>query len=99
MQLLGHRNIKNTLFYTQLTTFEKEDEFHSASAKTTEEVKQLVEDGFEYVCTKRINVIQKTKMAQPFTLYNRTLIQNGRTLIQKGYMFLLLFSCSGECLR
>jgi len=46
IQLLGHRNIKNTV-YTQLTKFEKGDEFHSASVKTTEEAKQLVEDGFE----------------------------------------------------
>jgi hypothetical protein len=87
------------MFYTQLTKFEKGDEFHSASVKTTEEAKQLVEDGFEYVCTRRINGIQKTKIAQPFKLYNRTLIQNSRILIQKGYMLLLLFSCNGECLR
>jgi len=51
MQLLGHKNIKNTLIYTQLIKFKKEDEFHSAVAKTTEEARQLVENGFEYVCT------------------------------------------------
>ena len=51
MQLLGHKNIRNTLIYTQLAKIEKKDEFHSATAKTTEEAKQLVENGFEYVCT------------------------------------------------
>lgn len=48
-ELLGHRSINNTLVYTQLVTFEG-DEFHSATAKTVEEAKQLVEAGFEYVC-------------------------------------------------
>jgi len=51
MQLLGHKNIKNTLIYTQLIKFKKEDEFYSATAKTTKEAEKLVEDGFEYVCT------------------------------------------------
>jgi integrase len=51
MQMLGHKNIRNTLIYTQLIKFEEEDEFYSATAKTTEEAKKLVEDGFEYICT------------------------------------------------
>jgi len=51
MQLLGHKNIRNTLIYTQLIKLKTEDEFHSATAKTTEEAKQLIDDGFEYVCT------------------------------------------------
>jgi len=51
MQLLGHKNIKNTLIYTQLIKFKKEGEFYSATAKTTKEAEKLVEDGFEYVCT------------------------------------------------
>jgi len=51
MQLLGHRNIRNTLIYTQLIKLQKEDEFYSATAKTTKEAKQLIDDGFEYVCT------------------------------------------------
>lgn len=50
MQLLGHKNIKNTLTYTQLIGF-KNDDYHSATAKTAEEAKKLVETGFEYVCT------------------------------------------------
>jgi integrase/ribosomal protein L37AE/L43A len=50
MQLLGHRNIKNTLVYTQLVNFESDD-YHSATAGTVEEARKLVETGFEYVCT------------------------------------------------
>ena len=49
MKLLGHRNIQNTLLYTQLINFEG-DEFHSATAKNVEEAQKLVEVGFEYVC-------------------------------------------------
>jgi hypothetical protein len=37
------------LLYTQLTTF-KNDDFHSATAKTVEDAQKLVEAGFEYVC-------------------------------------------------
>jgi hypothetical protein len=50
MQLLGHRNIKNTLVYTQLVDFENDD-YHSATAKSTEEGEKLIQAGFEYVCT------------------------------------------------
>ncbi|MFZ0965263.1 MAG: tyrosine-type recombinase/integrase [Candidatus Bathyarchaeia archaeon] len=50
MQLLGHRNIKNTLVYTQLVNFESDD-YHSATARTVEEARKLVETGFEYACT------------------------------------------------
>jgi len=50
MQLLGHRNIKNTLVYTQLVNFENDD-YHSATAKTIEEAQKLIETGFEYVYT------------------------------------------------
>ena len=50
MKMMGHRDIKTTLIYTQLIQFEI-DEFNSAVAKTVEEATQLVEAGFEYVCT------------------------------------------------
>lgn len=50
MRLQGYKNIYNTLLYTQLITFES-DEYHSAVAKTVQEAKALVEEGFEYVCT------------------------------------------------
>jgi len=50
MKLLGHRDIKTTLIYTQLVGF-REDEYHSVAAKTAEEAGKLIEIGFEYVCT------------------------------------------------
>jgi integrase len=50
MQILGHKNIMNTLKYTQLCNFEN-DEWTSKATKNTEEARQLVENGFEYVCT------------------------------------------------
>jgi integrase len=49
MKMLGHRNIQNTLLYTQLVNFEMDD-FHSATAKDVQEAQKLVEAGFEYVC-------------------------------------------------
>ena len=50
MQFLGHRNIKNTLVYTQLINFENDD-YRSATANTVQEAAKLIEAGFEYVCT------------------------------------------------
>ena len=49
MKILGHRNIQNTLLYTQLITF-KNNDFHSATARTVDDAQKLVEAGFEYVC-------------------------------------------------
>jgi integrase len=49
MQLLGHRNIRNTLVYTHLINWES-DEFVSKVAKTVKEAQELVESGFDYVC-------------------------------------------------
>jgi len=49
-KILGHRNIVNTLIYTQLIIFENED-YHSAVAATVQEARSLIEAGFEYVCT------------------------------------------------
>jgi hypothetical protein len=49
MEMLGHRDIKTTLIYTQIISFEG-DEYHSATAKNVEEATKLIESGFEYVC-------------------------------------------------
>jgi len=49
MKVLGHKNIQNTLIYTQLINFES-DQFHSATARTIEEAQKLVESGFSFVC-------------------------------------------------
>ena len=50
MQLLDHKRIQNTLVYTHLVDF-GDDEYVSKIAKTTKEASQLIEAGFEYVCT------------------------------------------------
>jgi integrase len=47
--LLGHRDLRATLRYTQLLGT-KEDEYHSAIARTVEEARKLIEEGYEYVC-------------------------------------------------
>jgi hypothetical protein len=50
MRLLGHRNIKNTMLYTQLLEHKNDDEFICKVAKTPSEIQGLVENGFEYIC-------------------------------------------------
>jgi integrase len=48
MRMLGHKSIQNTLVYTQMVQFKKE-EYASATASTIEDAQKLVEAGFEYV--------------------------------------------------
>ena len=60
-QMLGHRSIMSTMIYTHLIDF-REDDFHSATAKTVEEAAKLVEAGFEYVCTyEDVKLFRKRK--------------------------------------
>jgi len=47
-QLLGHKNINNTLVYTQLVNFD-DDNYTVRVAHNVDEDKQLIEAGFEYV--------------------------------------------------
>jgi hypothetical protein len=49
MQLLDHKNIKNTLLHTQLVQF-KDDDYICKAATTVKQAKQLVEAGFEFIC-------------------------------------------------
>ena len=49
MKLLGYRNIKNTLLYTQLVTF-KDDDFSARIAHSEKEACELIEAGFDFVC-------------------------------------------------
>ena len=48
MRMLGHKNIKNTLIYTQLVTFE-DDDYICKTAENIKEAKELIEAGYEYV--------------------------------------------------
>jgi integrase len=52
MQVLGHKNIKNTLIYIQLeeALFKDEIDYTSKVAKTEAEACVLIEAGFEFVC-------------------------------------------------
>ena len=61
MQLLGHRNTKNTLVYTQLITFE-DDEYVCKAASNVKEAAELIEAGYEYVCDmETVKLFRKRK--------------------------------------
>jgi hypothetical protein len=47
-QILGHKKLENTDFYTQLINFESNN-WHVAHAKNLQEENKLIEAGFEYV--------------------------------------------------
>jgi len=49
MQMLGHKNIRNTLIYTHLIDW-KSDDYVCKVAKTVKEASEVVEAGFDYVC-------------------------------------------------
>jgi len=48
-QLLGHKDLRTTLRYTQLLENSGNDEYHCKTAKTINEATQLIGNGFEYV--------------------------------------------------
>jgi hypothetical protein len=52
MNILGHKNIKNTLIYTHLAEelFKGEDEYVSKVANNEKDICALVDTGLEYVC-------------------------------------------------
>ena len=54
--VLGHESLQSTLVYTHLIDF-KDDEYVSKIAKSANEACQLVETGFEYVCTAPGNLL------------------------------------------
>jgi len=60
-RMLGHRCLRSTLRYVQLIAF-RDDDYASAVARTVEEVRQLVEAGFEYMTeVEGIKVFRKRK--------------------------------------
>jgi integrase len=62
MHLLGHKNINNTLIYTQLIEAEDDDKYCSAVAHNVEEAQKLIEAGFEYVCNhENVMLFRKRK--------------------------------------
>ena len=59
MNILGHKRIDNTMIYIHLENalFQTtNEEFHVKIAQTPEEVKGLLETGFEYICEKDSNM-------------------------------------------
>jgi hypothetical protein len=61
MKLLGHKNIKNTLVYTQLVTFE-DDDYVCKAAANVKEATELIEAGYECVCDiETIKLFRKRK--------------------------------------
>jgi len=61
MDILGHRNIQNTLIYTHLVDFQ-DDDYVKKVAKTVEEDCKLIEAGFEYVTERdRLRIYRKCK--------------------------------------
>jgi len=60
-RMLGHKDIRSTLKYTQLIQFE-ESEFDVATATNVEEAKELLAVGFNYVAEKNdIMLFRKPK--------------------------------------
>jgi len=61
MQFLGHKNITNTLKYTQLVNFQSDD-YVCKAAKTLTEATQFIEAGFEYVTEmENVKLFRKRK--------------------------------------
>jgi len=61
MNILGHKNIKNTLIYTHLIEFQ-DDEYTCKVAKNLDKACKLVEAGFEYVTEMdNIKIFRKRK--------------------------------------
>jgi len=49
MKQLGHKNIENTLIYTQLLNVDEDEEYTCKTATTITEIKNLIENGFTYI--------------------------------------------------
>ncbi|GIU71224.1 MAG: hypothetical protein KatS3mg003_1264 [Candidatus Nitrosocaldaceae archaeon] len=60
--IVGYKDIKNTLKYVQLIKFEEESEYIVKTAKNIDELQVLLEQGFEYVCDHEgYKVLRKRK--------------------------------------
>ncbi|MCW3985809.1 MAG: tyrosine-type recombinase/integrase [Candidatus Bathyarchaeota archaeon] len=61
MKLLGHKNINNTILYTQLVSFETDDYTTRVSTGVKED-RELIEAGFEYVTERDgVKIYRKPK--------------------------------------
>jgi hypothetical protein len=49
---LGHRNINSTMVYTHIVEFDEESQsYYHAIARDEKEAGDLIDQGFQYVCT------------------------------------------------
>ena len=48
-QLLGHKKLETTMFYTQLITYDNADDYTCKTATNIKEAQDLIEHGFEYI--------------------------------------------------
>ena len=51
-QQMGHKDLRQTLWYTQLVQTLENDEYHCKTATNIAEATQLIENGFEYITEK-----------------------------------------------
>lgn len=65
-QLLGHKKIETTMFYTQLITFTEEDEYTVKTATNVKEATDLIEHGFQYVTEMEGIKLFKKRVNNPF---------------------------------
>jgi hypothetical protein len=49
MQKLGHKKIETTMLYTQLVSFNEEEEYTCKTATNIREATDLIEHGFTYI--------------------------------------------------
>jgi integrase len=63
MVLLGHKSLRYVLLYAQLSqNYESGDGYVCKEARTRQEAKQLIEEGFEYVMDKEgVSLFRKLK--------------------------------------
>jgi hypothetical protein len=63
MVLLGHKSLRYVLLYAQLSqNYESGDGYACKEARTRQETKQLIEEGFEYVMDKDgVSLFRKLK--------------------------------------
>jgi hypothetical protein len=73
MRILGHKRLQNTIVYTQMVQFKKE-EYTSATANTIEDAQKLVESGFEYVTEIDGVKLFRKRSEQTFPLFNDCLV-------------------------
>jgi integrase len=60
--LLGHKDLRTTLRYTQLLEAMPNDEYHCKTAKDVKEATQLIENGFGYITEiDRTKLLRKRK--------------------------------------